>query len=95
MSPDTGEPCRWLIIVWSDAMLNLLKGVGSYRYETPLRLKQMSDSDSSMTVPNRALNLIPGGIKNYLRIGVNLNDVTVYDLTSYIAQWDNPKTELV
>jgi hypothetical protein len=95
MSPVTGEPCRWLIIVWSDAMLNLLKGVGSYRYETPLRLKQMSDSDSSMTVPNRALNLIPGGIKNYLRIGVNLNDVTVYDLTSYIAQWDNPKTELV
>lgn len=94
VSTASGQTCRWLIVVWSDVMLSLLKGVGSYRYETSARLKQMAASDSSMIVPNKALQSIPGGIKNYLRIGINLNDVTVYDLTDYIAQWDNPKVEL-
>lgn len=94
VSPETGQKCQWLMIVWADAMLGLLKGVGSYRYETSARLKQMASSDSSMIVPNKALQLIPGGIKNYLRIGVTLNDVTVYDLTDYISHWDNPKVGL-
>jgi len=83
------EKRHWLIVLWSDALHGVLKGVPQYRKETASRLKQLAEAGTSNVVRGEATNVIPGGIKAHLKVGIGLADITIFDITSLLSDWDN------
>lgn len=87
-SSPKGAMRHWLVVIWSDALHGVLRGVSTYRYETAARLKQLADSDHTMTVPQRAVKEVPGGIRQHLKVGIKSADYTIYDVTEMLGEWD-------
>ena len=91
-SEDGSKDYRWLVVIWADALHGVLRGVSTYRRETPNRLKQLADSDVEMIVPDDAVRRVPGGIKRFLKVGVNASDYTVYNVDPMLKEWDTGVT---
>lgn len=87
-SKDGTKDNRWLVVIWADALHGVLRGVSTYRRETPNRLKQLADSDVEMVVSEDIVRRVPGGIKRYLKVGVATSDYTVYDVGPMLEEWD-------
>jgi hypothetical protein len=85
-----GELHRWLIVIWPDAIHGVLRNVSLYKGETASRLKQLADSDRSLTISRREIRLVPGGIKQYLKPGIQPADYTVYNISEMLDEWDEP-----
>ncbi len=88
--PESLEKHHWLIVLWTDALHGVLKNVPQYRKETASRLKQLAEAGTSIVVKPRVLRRMPGGIKAHLKVGVSLTDITVFDVTSMLSDWDAP-----
>lgn len=79
---------KWLIVMWPDALKNLLKNTPRYSMETPERLKRMGDS-SHQAVPYHTARKKVKGLKQFLLAGITANDITVFDVTKTLDDWDN------
>ena len=79
---------KWLLVMWPDATRTLLSKIGRYYMETPERLKRMGDS-SHQAVPYNTARKKVNGLKQFLKPGITSNDITIFDITKLIDEWDN------
>ena len=79
---------KWLVVMWPDATRTLLSKIGRYYMETPERLKRMGDS-SHQAVPYNTARKKVNGLKQFLKPGITSNDITIFDITKMIDEWDN------
>lgn len=79
---------KWLVVMWPDATRTLLSKIGRYYMETPERLKRMGDS-SHQAVPYHTARKKVNGLKQFLKPGITSNDITIFDITKMIDEWDN------
>jgi hypothetical protein len=87
-SSKTNSTFKWLIVMWPDCLRTLLSKSTRYSKETPERLKRMGDSSSSSVAYNTARKKA-GGLKQFLLPGISASDITIFDITSMIDDWDN------
>jgi hypothetical protein len=87
-SDKSNSSYKLLVVMWPDALKNLLKNTPRYSMETPERLKRMGDS-SHMAVPYNTARKKVSGLKKFLLPGVTSNDITVFDISKLIDDWDN------
>ena len=80
---------KWLIVMWPDCLRTLLSKSPRYSRETPERLKRMGDSSSSSVAYHTARKKASGGLKQFLLPGISASDITIFDITSMIDDWDN------
>jgi len=79
---------KWLIVMWPDCLRTLLSKSPRYSRETADRLKRMGDS-SSNSVPYNTARKKANGIKQFLLPGISASDITIFDITDMIDDWDN------
>ena len=87
-SSKTSPTSKWLIVMWPDCLRTLLSKSTRYSKETSERLKRMGDSSSSSVAYNTARKKA-GGLKQFLLPGISASDITIFDITSMIDDWDN------
>lgn len=78
----------WLIFMWPE-LLNILRENKSqlYKKDTPSRLKNRLAPDSNtVKIPTASKRL--GKLKPYLKVGIRRSDISVYDITSIIEEWE-------
>jgi hypothetical protein len=74
--------------MWPDCLRTLLSKSPRYSRETADRLKRMGDS-SSNSVPYNTARKKANGIKQFLLPGISASDITIFDITDMIDDWDN------
>lgn len=78
----------WIIFMWPE-LLNILRENKSqvYKKDTPSRLKNRLAPDAN-TVKLEAATKRLGKIKPYLKVGIRRSDISIYDITSIIEDWE-------
>lgn len=82
---------HYLVIEWNTLLMNLLRPnkPGEYgRYETAQKLKARLSTDPNVLEWSDTVRKRIGGKKRHLKVGVKQSDITVYDLTSIIEDWE-------
>lgn len=83
---------HYLIIEWPSLLLNLLrpnKPQTYGRFETPQKLKSRLSTDPLAVDWDDGLRKRIGSKKKYLKVGIKPGDITVYNLTPIIEEWEN------
>ena len=78
----------WLIFMWPE-LLNILRENKSqlYKKDTPSRLKNRLAPDSNNVKIATASKRL-GKLKPYLKVGIRRSDISIYDITSIIEEWE-------
>ena len=88
----TARASHYLIIEWSTLLMNLLrrnKPQEYGRFETPQKLKARLSTDPCAIEWSAVLRKRIGSKRKFLKVGVKTSDVTVYDLTNMIEEWES------
>jgi hypothetical protein len=80
---------HWLIFMWTD-LLSLLRENKSqiYKVDTPNRLKNRLAPDQNVIKTDTASKRL-GKLKPYLKVGIRKKDVSIYDITPIIGDWED------
>ena len=85
----TSDFSYWVIFMWPE-LLNILRENKSqlYKKDTPSRLKNRLAPDSNTVKVDTASKRL-GKLKPYLKVGIRRSDISVYDITSMIKDWED------
>lgn len=78
---------KLLIVMWPDVLGNLFSRNHRFSRETADRLKRMGDSNKNAVKYHTARKKL-NGLSSYLRAGITANDVTIFDISNMLTQWD-------
>tara|TARA_Y100001970_G_scaffold292394_1_gene433541 strand:- start:227 stop:3556 length:3330 start_codon:yes stop_codon:yes gene_type:complete len=87
-----GKAYHYLIIEWTSLLPNLLrpnKPQTYGRFETPQKLKSRLSTDPLAIEWDDTVRKRIGSKRKYLKVGIKTGDVTVYNLTPIIEEWEN------
>ena len=78
----------WVILMWPE-LLNVLRENKSriYQKDIPSRLRNRLAPDTNNIKVDTASKRL-GGLKKYLKVGIKRSDISVYDLTDMITEWE-------
>lgn len=76
-----------LIVMWPDALQNILSKVPRFSKEKTGRLKRMGDSSDNALKYNTVRKKVTS-IRSLLRPGITSNDITLYDISEILDSWD-------
>ena len=74
--------------MWPDVLQNILSKVPRFAKEKTGRLKRMGDSSDNSLSYHTVRKKI-GDIRGVMRPGITSSDVTFYDISEILDEWDN------
>jgi DNA primase len=87
-SDKTLRVVKVLVVMWPDVLQNILSKVPRFAKEKTGRLKRMGDSSDNSLSYHTVRKKI-GDIRGVMRPGITSSDVTFYDISEILDEWDN------
>jgi len=82
-----GKSVHVLIVLWSEVLASLFKPGDRFKQDTPKRLQGVAGTYKNSMKYRDVSRALPN-LKKLLKPGINSNDVTIFDVTTVIQNWE-------